>query len=342
MMHRILPLLLPGLLLAACREPAPAEADVSGTAPASAVEAPPPLANVANAYEAAGATKLAETEPQEFPGLHNVYRLSDNIVSGSEPEGEEALRKIAEMGVKTILSVDGKTPDQATAAKYGIRYVHVPIHYSGITPDELDRIAKTFRELEGPFYVHCFHGKHRGPAGAAVGRLVLDGTPREQALAEMRQWCGTSEKYEGLYRTIATQDMPSASETGKYDWDFPAAHPFQGFRQAMIGVTRSFDFLDGLGKRNWEADPEHPDVDAVNEAEKLADLFGRSVDLDEVKAKAEDFREWTADAATQSAQLLADLREHAEGAEGSAERAAKSLRVLKQTCTSCHAAYRDK
>ena len=72
---------------------------------------------------------------------------------------------------------------------------------------------KTFRELDGPFYVHCFHGKHRGPAAAAaLGRIAVDGVPREQAIAEMRQWCGTSEKYEGLYRTIAEVLRPDAED----------------------------------------------------------------------------------------------------------------------------------
>ena len=45
------------------------------------------------------------------------------------------MRLIADMGVKTILSVDGKIPDAEEAAKYGIRYVHVPIRYGGITND---------------------------------------------------------------------------------------------------------------------------------------------------------------------------------------------------------------
>ena len=54
---------------------------------------------------------LPERAPEEFPGLHNVYELSANIISGSEPHGQEALETLAQMGVKTILSVDGKEPE---------------------------------------------------------------------------------------------------------------------------------------------------------------------------------------------------------------------------------------
>ena len=49
---------------------------------------------------------------------------------------------------------------------------------AGINEDEIAMIAKTFREVEGPFYVHCYHGKHRGPAAAAIGRVALDGLGR--------------------------------------------------------------------------------------------------------------------------------------------------------------------
>jgi protein tyrosine phosphatase (PTP) superfamily phosphohydrolase (DUF442 family) len=299
------------------------------------VAAPPPLEGVDNAYEAAGKQKLENVAPEEYPGLHNVYHLSSNIVSGGEPHGEAALKRISEMGVKTILSVDGKIPDQKTAAKYGMRYVHVPIKYSGIEPEDLLRIAKMFRELEGPFYVHCFHGKHRGPAAAAVGRLVLDGAAREQALAEMRQWCGTAEKYEGLFRLIATQEMPTANESAKLDWDFPAARPLGDFRNVMIEITRHSDNLKALSAREWKTDPDHPDIDPLNESEKIAGLFARGAQLDSVKQAKQDFRDWMGLSAQASADLVAALK--------SADKtsASKAWRTVKKTCGACHSEYRN-
>ena len=234
----------------------PAPSTIASTGPRSAVPAPLPAGEAA--YEIAGSLALAETEPDDSPDLHNVFRLSENIVSGGEPHGEDALKKIADMGVKTILSVDGKVPDEALAAKYGLRYVHVPIQYSGIDVPARLHIAKTFRELEGPFYVHCFHGKHRGPAAAAIGRMVLDGATREQAVAEMRQWCGTSGKYAGLYETIARAPLPTPEDTDAIQWDFPAAHEFRGVRHAMIGISRIHDHLKALVRAGLGRRPEPP------------------------------------------------------------------------------------
>jgi protein tyrosine phosphatase (PTP) superfamily phosphohydrolase (DUF442 family) len=206
-------------------------------------DVPAPIQVTSSAYEAAAVSQLPEQAPIEYPGLHHLFWLSDDILSGAEPEGDVALEKLAEMGIKTILSVDGKAPDAETAKKLGMRYVHVPIRYRGIEQDELLKIAKTFRELEGPFYVHCYHGVHRGPAAAAVGRVVLDGAPREQAIAEMRQYCGTSSKYEGLYGAIAFGQLPSAEETQAYPFGFEAQHQFRGFRHAMVDLARSWDLI---------------------------------------------------------------------------------------------------
>ncbi len=300
----------------------------------------PPLTSLDGSAYATGARfELPPASPQDSSGLHNVYALSDQIISGSEPHGEEAFAELQAMGVRTILSVDGKVPDADLAAKYGMSYVHVPIQYKGIANEELTRIVKTFREKEGPIYVHCFHGKHRGPAAAELGRLVVDGISREQALAEMRR-CGTADTYEGLYRVVAEGDIPSEDETRAYAWDFPAAHPMEGFRSAMIEISRADDHLKALSKREWAADPAHPDVDAVNEATKLASTFERAHELEELAAKPADFTGWIQDSTRQSAALRDALTAWKAGS-GSAEDATKAYKALSATCTACHDVYRN-
>jgi len=308
-------------------------------------EVAPPLADVHSAYEAARRLELEPRDAEEFPDLHNVFRLSDNIISGSEPHGEKAFAWIAALGVKTILTVDGKKPDAEVAKKFGMRYVHVPIQYKGITEDEMLRIAKTFREVESPFFVHCFHGKHRGPTAAAVGRLILDGASREQALAEMRQWCGTSAKYEGLYGALASSMIPHAAETEALDWDFPETRPFTGFREMMIDISRSYDHLLNLSKRSWEGDPRHPDVDALNEARKLFEFFEQGQDLDEVQAEPEDFRRWLDESAVVSEELRDTLEQRRSAVEQGTVSTDEELQEIfdsvSSLCSRCHYVYRN-
>ena len=315
----------------------PQKSEPPKSLPAVAEPLPPFQTTV---YEASAAVALPPIQPEDHESLHNVYQLSEDIISGSEPHGEEAFQILHAKGVRTILSVDGKVPDAELAAQYGMKYVHVPIQYRGITGEEISLIAKTFREQEGPFFVHCFHGKHRGPAAAAIGRVALDGVSRETALAEMRQYCGTAPSYEGLYATIAHAPIPPAYETRAIPWDFPAASPLEGIAGAMVVVSRADDHLKALAKNGWQPDPTHPDMDASNEAAKLADVFERSVALEEVLKQPEDFRKWMDDSVKQSAALREVVRGLSSGATTAAD-ADKAYKALSATCTACHDGYRN-
>ena len=314
----------------------------------------PPMSLDGSAYEAAARFDLPELAPSDGPGLQHVFKLSDSIISGAEPTGREALSQIASWGVKTILSVDGKVPEVEWAAELGMRYVHVPIEYSGMDGEELLKICKTFRELEGPFYVHCFHGKHRGPAAAAIGRIVRDGIPRERAIAEMRQWCATASKYEGLYSTVATAPIPSAAESAGFEFGFDPAHSFEGLRGAMVHMTRKWDLIKAAKKRNWQADPEHPDIVPLQEAVQLHELFESCSNLEEIRAWPDDFRAWLEEGRSGSEQLLQALMEAsaASAAPGASEpseaaepealsRADSAYARVSKSCSACHKSYRN-
>jgi hypothetical protein len=165
--------------------------------------------------------------------------------------------------------------------------------------------------------------------------LVLDGIPRETALAEMRQYCGTAASYEGLYKTIAHGAIPTEEETRALEWDFPAAHPLDGIAGAMVLVSRADDHLKALSKRKWQPDPAHPDVDPTNEAAKLTDVFTRAAAMQKVAEQPEDFRQWMQASETQSAALRDALRALKAGT-GTAEQADSAYKTLSQTCTACH------
>src|SRR5687767_2138199 len=43
--------------------------------------------------------------------LPNAHRVTEKILSGGAPAGEAAFKELADLGVKTIISVDGAKPD---------------------------------------------------------------------------------------------------------------------------------------------------------------------------------------------------------------------------------------
>ena len=326
-----------GLLLTACQ--LTSTDDEPGLVTTRTVSAPLDLDG--KAYDRAMTLELPPVDPLESDGLHNLFHLSDAIVSGSEPHGEGAFDDLEAMGIKTIISVDGKAPDVAAAEARGMRYVHIPIQYSSISNDEMIKLAKTYRELEPPFYVHCFHGRHRGPAGAEVGRLILDGIERDEAIAEMRQYCGTSKKYEGLYRIIAAGDIPTAAESAAFDYDFAPIDAPEGVVGSMVLMSRAHDNIVILRDNGWQPDPAHPDLDVLNEVTQLVQAFELGEGLQEVRTAADDYRSWWDEGRDESRLLLDALRELTPGSLAAAARADMHFEALRQSCSDCHGEYRN-
>lgn len=323
---------------AACAtQPTPTEHEVQ--APPAVVKAPIILDGMA--YVLAGDIALPEPQQLVAEPLHNVFRLSDNIITGSEPTGMAGLKAVKELGVRTVISVDGKGPDVEEALSLGLRYVHIPTQYKGLTGEQIDHLAKTFRELDGPFYVHCFHGRHRGPAGAAIGRIVLDGVPREQAIGEMRQYSGTSKKYEGLYRSVATRPIPDFEATLALDYNFPPVEQLDGVPGSMVPIARAHDWIEILAELDWAVDPENPDIDAYNEARILNEAFAAGPQFADYQSQPEDFKQMWARATQASADLTEQLRRHNNGEAAMGAAAKASFAIVQQSCSDCHAGYRN-
>ncbi len=135
--------------------------------------------------------------------LPQARRIAADVYCGGEPSDEAAFARLRKLGVQTIVSVDGATPAVRLARQFGMRYVHIPIGYDGIPASAQRSLARVARELERPLYVHCHHGRHRGPAAAAVVCLAMGVMDKKQAL-RLLEVSGTSHDYDGLWRSVET------------------------------------------------------------------------------------------------------------------------------------------
>jgi protein tyrosine phosphatase (PTP) superfamily phosphohydrolase (DUF442 family) len=277
----------------------------------------------------------------EAAGLHNVYRLTPGLYSGSSPDDESGFRSLRDLGIKTVLSVDGARPDVELAHKYGMRYVHLPIGYDGVPHDQALRIARAVRDLPGPIYVHCHHGQHRGPAAAAVAHLCLDDKcVVETVVAEMRR-AGTDPHYKGLYAAPAEFRRPTAEELARVPADFPEVTPVAALAEVMVGVDERWDRLKLAKAVGWKVPPDHPDVDPPHEALQLREQFREAARLPQVKERPEEFRHRLADAETMAEQLEQALRVGKGQATADAAAAEKAFQAIGAACKNCHARYRD-
>src|SRR5436190_24267033 len=81
-------------------------------------------------------------QPVEAPGLQNVFSIGTNLFSGSSPENNLAFETLQKLGIKTIITVDGAKPDLNRAHEFGMRYIHLPHGYEGISRKTQLQLAK--------------------------------------------------------------------------------------------------------------------------------------------------------------------------------------------------------
>ena len=250
-------------------------------------------------------------------GLHNVLRLTPRVLSGRSPNGADGFASLSRLGVRTVLSVDGATPEVELAARHGLRYVHLPVGYDGVPPAQLARITKALRDLPGPVYVHCHHGKHRGPAAAAAALVCLDELTPDQAVAFMKQ-AGTDARYQGLITLPHTLTKPRRGELDRLPDDYPPAAPTAELTRTMVKVDETWDRLK-LG------------TNFATDAVLLQEYYRESRRLPEVVRRGEAF-----------VALFAEAERAAVELEASApEVRAAALKRSQKLCTQCHAKWRD-
>jgi len=261
--------------------------------------------------------------------LDNLMRLSPRIFSGSEPVGDPAFAKLAELGIRTIVSVDAVAPDVETARRYGLRYIHIPIGYDGIEQQAGLSIARVMRDRQGPVYFHCHHGRHRGPAAAAVA-CIADGALDHASARAALEAAGTSPAYAGLWRDVAgykvpspTAELPDLVEVARVD----------SVAEAMAKIGRTFDNLVLLRDANWGQSRKSPDLVASQQALLLQESFhelGRALAGEDAP-----YRQLLTEAETLSQSLRKAL------VDRDAERATAAFSALESSCKSCHRKHRD-
>lgn len=270
-------------------------------------------------------------------GVHNVRVFftdqSRTVLSGSLPHGENAYVTLADLGVKTVISVDAARPELEIAEKNGLRYIHIPIKYSGITEEQRAALALALAQSEGTVYVHCHHGKHRGPAAAAIGLIGIGACSPEEGRLLMEQ-AGTSEKYTGLWGDVASAGVLAHEALASAAPLLVEHARIEGLPAIMAEMDRAFDHLDVLSEHSWAAPAHHPDLSAVSEAGHLHDLF-RAILADEtLPVPSERYAEIMARSAQLSTLLETQLN------QGMQKEAGKTFKMLGDSCHSCHATYR--
>lgn len=286
--------------------------------------------------------QIAEPKRVNAPHLPNAYQIHDKVISGGQPDGEEAFREMVALGIRTVISVDGARPDVETARRYGLRYVHMPHGYDGISDARVKELAKAVRELDGPIYIHCHHGKHRSPAAAAAACVTAGYLPSESAVRVLKV-AGTSEQYRGLYQAVENARPADEAALDALKVQYHEQADLPRVAEVMVAIEHIFDRLRNIQEAGWHPPAKHPDLDPPHEALMLREQFAEMLRIPEVTRANERFILMTRNSEAAARSLEDALRSWKPAGRQDPPPQNLSVRFgeLKALCSSCHKEFRD-
>jgi len=274
--------------------------------------------------------------------IPNAIRIHDRVISGGQPEGEAGFRELQELGVKTIISVDGARPDVAMAKKYGLQYVHLPHGYNGISVERTKELAKAVRDSEGPIYIHCHHGKHRSPAAAAVA-CVSTGLIKPTAALGILKMAGTSESYRGLFQTAESARRLDDAMLDDLKADFNEIAKLPPMADVMVTIEHTYDQLKQLSVFGWRSAPDHPDNEPAHTALLLKEHFTEMLRMEIVAKESLAYQQLVRNSESVASDLETGLRhwDEAKDVQRVPAEIIEAFDRISSNCVSCHRQFRD-
>ena len=290
------------------------------------------------------AARGQQTTPHRIDAKHlpNAVQIHSKVISGGLPEDDEAFEELQSLGVKTIISVDGMKPDVQTAAKYGLRYVHLPHGYDGVPDSRVKELAKAVRDLDGPIYIHCHHGKHRSPAAASVACVAARLIPASQSVSIL-ELAGTSPNYRGLFESARKVKPLEDALLDELKVEFPETSEIPPLAEAMVAMEHTNDHLKLVAAAGWRSPPEHPDLDPAHEALLMKEHFAELLRTEDVDQQPDEFKQLLRES-EEAAQGLEDALRQWQGASASSELPESIERFstrISANCKACHEQFRD-
>jgi protein tyrosine phosphatase (PTP) superfamily phosphohydrolase (DUF442 family) len=274
---------------------------------------------------------------QESKYLPNAIWVHPTVVSGGLPVGKAAFEELARFGIKTIISVDGIKPDVQGAEAAGLRYVHLPHGYDGISEERLLQIAKAIRDLPGPVYIHCHHGKHRSPAAAAAACIMLGKIPASRGL-EVLKMAGTNMGFRGLVRAVDGTVVLAPDRLDNVTCEFDSVAEVPPMVDAMVAMDAIMDRLKEHQHRGWDASG----LEAASDALLLKEHYMELHRSESEKKQEAEFLELLDQGRTLVERL--EDRLQVDRARSSLQDLADANSLMKQltvNCARCHSQYRD-
>lgn len=188
--------------------------------------------------------------------MPEVYeQVNGGLSYGSGPRSASDLRGLYDRGVRVVVSVDAALPMVEEARAIGIRMIHIPTRYSGIDDEALAALKRVSMEVKEPLFLHCHHGKHRGPTATAIMGMFRNELSLEEALRLMSK-AGTGKEYVGLWKAVRDFESRSSISASPELYERQPADQVAG---QMLIADESMEMLQKLAVSK----SSHDDIEGI-------------------------------------------------------------------------------
>ena len=143
-----------------------------------------------DAKDSASTSAVRPTEwavPLEIKGLSNLHRVTPGLYRSAQPD-ETSGSAIAELGIKTVLSLRKRDKDAPLHDTPGVSFKRYPLHTWDIEEKDILAVLRILNNpANQPILVHCTHGADRTGLMMASYRMIIQGWSKEAAIAEMKK-----------------------------------------------------------------------------------------------------------------------------------------------------------
>lgn len=117
--------------------------------------------------------------------IKNFYKVSEEVYRSAQPDRKD-MKKIENMGIKTVLSLREYNDDKDEAKDTKLILKHVKMNAGKIKDKEIIEALKIIKNSDKPILVHCWHGSDRTGVVVAMYRIVFQNVSKEKAIEELK------------------------------------------------------------------------------------------------------------------------------------------------------------
>ena len=259
-------------------------------------------------------------KPPDTETKMQYQQLTPDLLVGPRPSREQ-IEELVALGIKKVISVDALPPESNLWGE-SIQVRHLPLGYSDLLRTHQLRLARELSIDPIRTYIHCHHGKHRGPAAALAALRNLGQLDQAEATTWLDR-CGVD--YQGLRQAVHNA-QPQSSE------NIQAAMPLEEI-VATGSLSRLMAEIDQVWDRLKKV-PSPGDPDARTQKEDAAHL----VDLFRMSSESAGPVD---PAYPKQMQEAIDLATKLESQLQDGQDAPQLRAALRSSCRTCHRAFRD-